>query len=62
VLATTFAARPAGKAAGVGAWAKHSDDANVVANTDIFVVHTMPRYFGANNECILTVRFLRANQ
>lgn len=52
------AARPAGKTAGNGAWAKHSDDAAVVANTDIFVVHRMPRYFGSNNECVLTVRFL----
>jgi hypothetical protein len=56
------AARPAGKTTGVGAWAKHSDDSSVVANTDIFVVHTMPRYYGPNNECILTVRFLRSNQ
>lgn len=55
------AARPAGKAAGTGAWAKHADDANVVANSDIFVVHNAPRYYGANNECILTVRFLRSN-
>lgn len=53
--------RPAGKASGTGAWAKHSDDASVVANTDIFEVHTLPRYYGTNNECILTVRFLRTN-
>lgn len=54
-------ARPAGKASGTGAWAAHSRDANVVANTDVFVVHTLPRYYGSNNECILTVRFLRSN-
>lgn len=55
------AARPAGKTAGTGAWAKHSDDAAVVANTDIFVVHTLPRYYGVTNECVLTCRFLRTN-
>jgi hypothetical protein len=53
--------RPAGKAAGNGAWAKHSDDANVVAGSDIFVVHTLPRYYGTSNECVLTCRFLRSN-
>src|ERR1700752_4803704 len=56
------ATRPAGKAAGTGAWAKHSDDSAVVANTDIFVVHTLPRYYGTNNECVLTCKFLRSNQ
>jgi hypothetical protein len=56
------AARPAGKATGTGAWAKHSDDSSVVANTDIFQVHTLPRYYGTNNECVLTCRFLRSNQ
>lgn len=53
--------RPAGKAAGTGAWAKHTDDSAVVANTDIFVVHNAPRYYGTANECILTVRFLRVS-
>jgi hypothetical protein len=54
-------ARPAGKTTGTGAWAAHVRDANVVANSDIFVVHTLPRYYGTNNECILTVRFLRSD-
>lgn len=54
------AVRPAGKASGTGAWAKHSDDSSVIANTDIFVVHNYPRYYGSANECILTVRFLRS--
>jgi hypothetical protein len=53
--------RPAGKAAGTGAWAKHSDDSSVVAGTDFLVVHTLPRYYGPNNECVLTCRFLRSN-
>lgn len=57
------AARPAGKAAGTGAWARLADDAGgVVAGTDIFVVDRPPRYYGANNECVLTCRFLRSNQ
>ena len=56
------AARPVGKTAGTGAWAKHSDDTNVVANTDIFIVHNMPRYYGTVGECVLTCRFLRSNQ
>jgi hypothetical protein len=60
-------ARPAGKAAGTGAWSKHNTRGTagadtVVANTDIFVVHTFPRYYGSTNECVLTVRFLRSNQ
>jgi len=55
------AVRPLGKAAGTGAWAKHTADASVIAGTDIFVVHTVPRFYGPNNECILTVRFLRSN-
>lgn len=55
------AARPAGKASGTGAWASVARDASVVAGTDIFVVHTMPRYYGSNNECVLTCRFLRSN-
>lgn len=53
------AARPVGKATGTGAWAKWSDDSSCVAGTDIFVVHTLARYYGSANECILTVRFLR---
>jgi len=56
------APRPAGKAAGTGAWAKHSDDSSVIAGTDILIVHTLPRYYGSNNECVLTCRFLRSNQ
>jgi hypothetical protein len=55
------ATRPAEKAAGKGAWAKHSDDAEVVANTDIFVVHGPPQFYGEVGECVLTVRFLRTN-
>ena len=50
--------RPAGKASGTGAWDKMATSAT---GTGIFVVHTLPRYYGAANECILTVRFLRAN-
>ena len=53
--------RPAGKTTGTGAWAAHVRDASVVANTDIFVVHTAPRYYGVANECILTCRFLRTD-
>jgi hypothetical protein len=55
------AARPVGKATGTGAWARMADDGSVVANTGIFEVHMAPRYYGSNNECILTVRFLRSN-
>lgn len=55
-------ARPVEKAAGEGSWAKHSgDDTNVIANTDIFVVHTTPQFYGEAGECVLTVRFLRSN-
>jgi hypothetical protein len=54
-------ARPLLKAAGEGSWAKIGA-ANVVAGTGIFIVQSPPRYFGANNECILTCRFLRSNQ
>jgi hypothetical protein len=50
--------RPAGKASGTGAWDKM---ATSLTGTGIFVVHTLPRYYGAANECILTVRFLRSN-
>lgn len=55
-------ARPAGKAAGTGAWASITRDGSVVAGTDIFVVHTLPRFYGPSNECVLTCRFLRSNQ
>lgn len=48
--------RPAGKTSGTGAWDKV---ASSVTGTGIFVVHTLPRYYGSNNECILTCRFLR---
>lgn len=54
-------ARPAGKTEGEGSWAKIGA-ANVVAGTGIFVVHTPPRFYGTNNEAILTCRFLRSNQ
>lgn len=54
-------ARPEGKTAGEGSWAKITA-ANVVAGTGIFIVQSPPRYYGANNEAILTVRFLRSNQ
>jgi hypothetical protein len=54
-------ARPAGKATGTGAWASIARDPGVVAGSDIFVVHTLPRYYGSNNECVLTCRFLRSN-
>jgi len=50
--------RPAGKTSGTGAW---DHMANAKAGTGIFVVHTLPRYYGSNNECILTCRFLRSN-
>jgi hypothetical protein len=54
-------ARPVGKTAGEGSWAKITA-ANVVAGTGIFIVQSPPRYFGAANEAILTCRFLRSNQ
>ncbi len=51
------AARPAGKAAGTGAWS----NAGILAGTAIFeVFEYVP--VGAANEGILTVRFLRSNQ
>jgi hypothetical protein len=50
------AARPVGKAAGTGAWS----NAGILAGTDIFEVFEYRRY-GAGNEGILTVRFLRSN-
>jgi len=53
-------ARPEGKAAGEGAWQKIADT-NSVVGTGIFTVHTPPRYYGTNNEAILTCRFLRSN-
>lgn len=55
------ATRPKEKAEGEGAWAKHTDDTNVVANTDIFVVHATPQFYGSEGEAVLTVRFLRTN-
>jgi hypothetical protein len=51
------AARPAGKAAGVGEWS----NAAILAGTDIFEVFEY-RVYGSGNEGILTVRFLRSNQ
>lgn len=54
------AARPAGKAAGTGAWT-HAVDADIIAGTDIFEVFEW-RPYGAAGEGILTVRFLRSNQ
>ena len=55
-------ARPAGKTAGTGAWASIVRDESVVAGTDIFTVLRPPRFYGSDNECILTCRFLRSNQ
>ncbi len=51
------APRAAGKAAGTGAWS----NAGILAGTGIFEVFEY-RVFGASNEGILTLRFLRANQ
>ena len=51
------AARPAGKAAGTGAWS----NAGILAGTTIFEVFEYCVY-GVANEGILTVRFLRSNQ
>jgi hypothetical protein len=51
------AARPAGKAAGAGAWS----NAAILAGTAIFEVFEY-RVYGSGNEGILTVRFLRSNQ
>lgn len=53
------AVRPVGKTAGTGAWAKHADDSAVIANTDLFVVHKAPDFYGTVGECVLCVRFLR---
>jgi hypothetical protein len=50
--------RPAGKTTGTGAW---DHMANAKAGTGVFEVHTLPRYYGSANECILTCRFLRTN-
>jgi hypothetical protein len=52
-------ARPAGKAAGTGAWTNVGAD--ILAGTAIFEVFEY-RVFGSANEGILTVRFLRSNQ
>ena len=54
-------ARPAGKTAGEGAWQKIADT-GTVAGTGIFIVQAPPRYYGTENEALLTCRFLRANQ
>lgn len=51
------AARPAGKAAGTGAWS----NTGILTGTDIFEVFEW-RPYGSSNEGILTVRFLRSNQ
>lgn len=51
------AARPAGKAAGTGAWS----NAGILAGTTIFEVFEYVTY-GEDDEGILTVRFLRSNQ
>lgn len=53
--------RPTGKAAGEGAWAK-VDHADVVAGTGILIIDRPPRYYGSENEALLTCRFLRSNQ
>lgn len=50
------AARPAGKAAGTGAWS----NAGILAGTDIFEVIEY-RVYGTTNEGILVVRSLRSN-
>jgi hypothetical protein len=51
------AARPAGKAAGTGAWS----NAGILAGTTLFEVFEY-RPYGSSNEGLLTVRFLRSNQ
>jgi hypothetical protein len=51
------AVRPAGKAAGTGAWS----NAGILAGTDLFEVFEY-RPYGVANEGILTVRYLRSNQ
>lgn len=51
--------RPAGKAAGTGAW-DFANDSDVVAGTDIFEVENW-RPYGDNDEGVLTVKFLRSN-
>jgi hypothetical protein len=55
-------ARPAGKAAGTGAWTNVTAD--IKAGTDIFEVHEPYRPYGAATpkEGILTVRFLRGDE
>lgn len=53
--------RPEFKAEGTGAW-RRVDTGEVTAGTGILVVHTTPRYYGTNNEAVLTCRFLRSNQ
>lgn len=51
------AARPAGKAAGTGAWS----NAGILAGTAIFELMEL-RPVGSGDEKILTVRYLRSNQ
>jgi len=51
------AVRPSGKAAGTGAWS----NAGILAGTAIFEVHEPYQVYGASNEGVLTVRFLRSN-
>lgn len=53
--------RPALKTAGEGSWTKVSD-ANVIVGSGILIIDATPRYYGANNEALLTCRFLRSNQ
>jgi hypothetical protein len=53
--------RPLLKTEGEGSWTK-VQNAEVIAGTGIFIVQAPPRYYGANNEALLTCRFLRSNQ
>jgi hypothetical protein len=43
-------------------WKPKVQNAEVIAGTGIFIVQAPPRYYGANNEALLTCRFLRSNQ
>lgn len=54
------ATRPAGKAAGTGAWTNEAG--GFIAGTDVFELEEVRPYGpSANNENLLTVRFLRSN-
>jgi hypothetical protein len=53
------AARPAGKAAGTGAWTNQAG--GILAGTDIFEVFEF-RPYGGGNEGLLTVHFLRGSE